>query len=234
MKLRKILIGCLLLCNVYANAQDAPLTNRWKETQRLNLKEKSVTYTDTLHILKIEKNEVSLRDNGFLYKAKIEKDKLDFLYRSFKIVKNNDKEIRLKDEEYIYVFSREAKDMSAADAPSGATRLAIPSTPVNNLNLEEIEGKWKAYKRENRNGPSNQISVKKMITSFSFDSSDSEVVLNGNESNAFKLVSEPNGVLKLTNQEAQVRTFIVWKLDSDELILEDEDNIVYFLKKFDN
>jgi hypothetical protein len=106
------------------------LSDRWKETKRINLEHKAVSYTDTLRLSDISKDGMNIRKGAFQYKGQISNDLLEVGDLQYGIVKNNKEEIQLRDEEFIHFFTRERKDMSAADATASKANIDLPAVPV--------------------------------------------------------------------------------------------------------
>lgn len=235
MKQQIFMLLLLLSAGFSLSAQDN-LSDRWKETQRLDLNKKPVSYTDTLRLLQVTKESMSIRKGSFLYKGTISNDLLDFGYLTFGIVKNNKEEIRLRDEEFFHIFSREAKDMSAADAATKKQGIDLPAKPVDNISLPILTGIWEVYKRNSRNGPLPQVNYATLITGLSVfehnpDAPIGSVSAGGKE--PLYLIKEIKGSdLIVTDTAQKEHRLKVWRLSKEELVIEDESSIIYYLKHF--
>ncbi len=233
---RQIFTLLLLLPTGFSLWAQDNLSDRWKETQRLDLNKKPVSYTDTLRLLQVTKESMSIRKGAFLYKGTISNDLLDFGYLTFGIVKNSKEEIRLRDEEFFHIFSREAKDMSAADAAAKKQAIDLPDKPVDNISMPMLTGIWQVYKRSSRNGPLPKVDYATLITGLSIFEHNPEAhigsVSAGSKEPLFliKEIKAPDLIVTDTTQKEH--RLKVWRLSQEELVIEDENSIIYYLKHF--
>lgn len=229
-----LLSGISLSC---LQAQEQPAV-RWKETARTNLKDKKVSYTDTLYLQMLNKEEANLRKGSFQYKGKIDKKIFDLGYLTYKVLKNKDEEIQLQDDEFIHFFSKETKDLSAADAQTKMAAIELPADPVKYLDPAVLNGNWEAYKRTGKKGPQEKIDYKTLIKTLSFnkektDEGYGKVTTNyigGATLYTIKEIKAPSLVVEDTDGKEHL--IKVWKLSEQELIMEDEYGIVYYMKRF--
>jgi hypothetical protein len=220
-----------LSSGLYLNAQ-GQLSDRWKETQRLDLDKKPVTYTDTMRLLDVNKESMSLRKGSFLYKGTISNDLLDFGHLSFGIMKNNKEEIRLRNEEFIHVFSREAKDMSAADAAAKKEAIDLPARPVDRIELSDLYGVWEVYKRQGRNGPLPKIDYHTLITRLSLSQGNGTLGTASAGGQQYQVRETKSSDLILVDKDQKEHSLKVWRLSKEELVIEDENGIIYYMKHF--
>ncbi len=233
--MKQILTTTLLFLSsgFYLQAQ-SQLSDRWKETQRLDLDKKPVTYSDTMRLLDVNKESMSLRKGSFMYKGTISNDLLDFGHLTFGIMKNTKEEIRLRDEEFIHVFSREAKDMSAADAAAKKEAIDLPSKPVDRIELTTLYGIWDVYKRQGRNGPLPKVDYNTLITRLSIPQGNA----GGNLGTAstggqqYQVREAKGSNLIIADKDQKEHLLKVWRLSKEELVIEDENNIIYYMKHF--
>lgn len=233
----KIGATLLFLVSGFASQAQQNLSNRWKETQRLDLDKKPVTYSDTMRLLDVNKESMSLRAGSFMYKGTISNDLLDFGHLTFGIMKNNQNEIRLRDEEYIHIFSREAKDMSAADAAIKKEAIDLPAKPVDDVSKALLIGDWKVYKRKGKNGPLPKIDYKTLITDLSVQEQNPEDHIGGIRAGAtieplYLIMRSEGSDLIVIDAEKKEHRIKVWRLTKEELVIEDENGIIYYMKQF--
>lgn len=212
--------------------------NRWKETSRTSLREKKVSYTDTLYLQMLNKEEANLRKGSFQYKGKIDKKIFDLGYITYKVLKNKEEEIQLQDDEFIHIFTREAKDKSAVDAQSKMAAIELPANPVKDLDPELLNGDWEAYKRSGKNGPLEKVDYKTLIKTLSFNKEKTEGgygklttnFIGGAALYTIKETKAPSLVVE--DADGKEHLIKVWKLSEEELIIEDEYGIIYYMKRF--
>lgn len=236
--MKQILLILCTACSCGRLCAQETLSDRWKETQRLDLKKKAVAYTDTLRISGITKDEMNIRKGAFQYKGKIENDVLDLGYLTYGIMKNNQTEVQLRDEEFIHIFTREKKDMSAADASAGKANIDLPAAPVREISPEMLKGDWEAYKRSNRSGPVAKVDYKTLIKTLSFSPQKTKDYygaittdfIGGNALYHIKDTKAP--ALLLEDKDKKEHTVKVWRLTAEELVIEDEAGVVYYMKHF--
>jgi hypothetical protein len=233
---QKISFTLLCLCTGFSLAAQDQLSNRWKETQRLSLDKKPVSYTDTLRLQEVTKESMSIRKGSFLYKGTISNDLLDFGYLTFGIMKSSKEEIKLRDEEFIHIFTREAKDMSAADAAAKKEAIDLPARPVDNISPELLAGVWEVYKRQGRNGPLAKIDYTTLITRLSVPEQKTGeptgTVSTGGGKNLYQIKESKGSDLIATDAAQKEHRIKVWRLSKEELVIEDENNIIYYMKHF--
>lgn len=231
-----VLIFCLLSLTVLPSlhAQNTA-SDRWKETKRLDLKQKPVTYTDTLRLSDITKESLNMRKGAFQYKGSIQNDLLDMGYLTFGIDKHTKDEIRLRDEEFIHIFTRETKDLSAADAAAGKEAIDLPAQPVSAIDTALLQGNWEVYKRKGKNGPLPGIDYSTLIKGLKVDKGAAGLgTVSGGQGPGplytIKKTEAPD--LVVTDAGQKEHRIKVWRLSATELVLEDENGILYFLKHF--
>jgi hypothetical protein len=74
------------------NAQET-LSDRWKETKRTDLTNKTVSYTDTLRLSDVSKDGMNIRRGAFQYKGQISNDLFEVGDLQFGIMKNDKEEM---------------------------------------------------------------------------------------------------------------------------------------------
>jgi hypothetical protein len=219
------------------NAQET-LSERWKEIKRTDHSNKAVSYTDTLRLSDVTKDGMNIRKGAFQYKGQISNDLLEIGDLQFGIMKNNREEIQLRDEEFIHFFAREKKDMSAADATASKANIDLPATPVSTIDKNILNGNWEAYKRAGRSGPLTKVDYKTLIKTLTFDMQKpgnyyGSVTTNFIGGEALYFIKDINASNLVTDDKNKKEHLIkVWRLTPDELVIEDENGIVYYMKHF--
>lgn len=236
--MKEIIFAIAIACSSnLINAQEI-LSDRWKEIKRMDLSNKAVSYTDTLRLSDITKDGMNIRKGSFSYKGQISNDVLDVGDLQFGIMKNNKEEIQLRDEEFIYVFAREKKDMSAADATASKANIDLPAAPVMTIDMNILNGNWEAYKRSSRSGPLSKVDYKTLIKTLTFDmqkpgnyyGSITTNFIGGDVLYFIKDIKASDLVAEDKNKKEHL--IKVWRLTVDELVIEDENGIVYYMKHF--
>lgn len=237
MKKTLLTLFTLMAVSISLKAQEH-LSDRWKETQRLDLKKKAVSYADTLRLSDVTQDAMNVRKGAFQYKGSIANDVLDVGYLIYQIMKFTKEEIWLRDEENIHVFTRESKDMSAADASIKKAGIDLPASPVSNIDHQLLKGNWEAYKRSGRNGPLEKVNYKTLLKTLSFELQKPEDYygsittnfIGGDVLYYIKGTVAPN--LVVDDKDKKEHLIKVWKLTSEELVIEDENGIIYYMKHF--
>lgn len=209
--------------------------NRWQETKRLNLDQQEVSYTDTVWLNTHDRSTIDIVIGGYAYRGTIAGDSLDVRKRTFYVARNEQEEIRLQFGKLTHVFTRALKDMSGADAEAFATENIIPSEPVRKINTRELTGVWRVYKKTLREGAATDISkvqyLKKMhIYSKPQKGLRGTMLTASNMEYKIKDIKSPE--IKVLNTLYQPLSMKVLKQTPVELLLEDEHNVIYFLKKY--
>jgi hypothetical protein len=213
------------------------LSDRWKETGRLDLSGKPVTYTDTLRLLHVTKETMEIRKGSFAYKGEIMNDVVQVGDMMYGLMKNDPKEIHLRDEEFTHVFTREVKDMTASDAAVSKLNVDLPSSPVTSIDKNLLKGKWEAYKRSNRNGPA-KVDYKTLIKTLTWnDQKNGDYYgaatidfVGGNT--VYYLKDAQAGNIIAEDKDKKEQKLKVWRLTADELVIEDGAGLVYYMKHF--
>ena len=219
------------------NAQET-LSDRWKETKRTDLSNKAVSYTDTLRLSDVSKDEMNIRRGAFQYKGQISNDLFEVGDLQYGIMKNDKEEIQLRDEEFIHIFTREKKDVSAADAVASKANIDLPATPVETIDKNMLNGNWEAYKRSSRSGPLAKVDYKTLIKTLTFDMQKPDnyygaVTTNFIGGEALYSIKDIKAADLVTDDKNKKEHLIkVWRLTLDELVIEDENGIVYYMKHF--
>jgi hypothetical protein len=222
-----LLISASILC-----AQ--PPAERWKEVQRLNLKKKEQSYTDTMHLV-VQGADINIRRGAFMYKGARAGRVLDMGYTSYGIVKDKDDELQLRDDDYIHVFRKELSQQTQPDPPAPD----LPATPVSSIDTALLKGTWEAYKRSARKGPLDKVSYATLLKTMEYNTRKNEQGNFGALYNNYiggKAVAYIRGTraasILAKDEEGRDIQFQVWKLSADELIIEDSDGILYYMKHF--
>jgi len=235
MQLRTLTIPCLLLlsCGVYG--QD--YSGRWKETARIDRQNKPVTFTDTMRLAEVTKDSLKIRRGSFLYPGAIYNDLLDMTYTQYQVIRMSPSEIKLGDESYIYTFSKELPNPASSTISAGMQDAALPAAPVSRIDISLLKGEWQAYSRKKKDGSPQKINYKTLLKSASFNNNDGQLtgIVNAQSGEGTPLytVKKTEGshiVVSDTGNKEHLLT--VWKLTKDELVIEDEDGFLYYMKQF--
>ncbi|KAA5536268.1 hypothetical protein F0919_00965 [Taibaiella lutea] len=224
----------ILFLPLFLNAQEN-YSNRWKEISRTDRKDKSVAYTDTMRINNVTKESLKMRRGSFEYSGTISNDLLEVGEEQYQIIKQDEKEIRIGDEDYIHIFARESKDLSAADATAAINERTLPLKPVSSIDTFLLKGEWQAYSRKRKDGPG-KINYKELIKTLSFHPdltmNNYGIVTINNGISMFPIRALKGSDIIISDDNNKEHRIIVWKLTKDELIVEDDSGILYYMKQF--
>ncbi len=221
-----------------ASAQEEYSPNRWKETQRFNLKEEPVHYADTVFVNTTDRQAIDVVIGGYAYRGTVARDSLNIGSRTFHVVKNEEGELRLKYGKLIHVFTREPKGTIGADATDFAEQNRVPDAPLSKLNLKQLHGTWLVYKKNMREGADadvKNIPYFKKLELYKTTGKGKQQGAKGHmivASNiAWKVAAIKGGEIGLLTTLNQPVTVKVLRHTPNELLIEDEYKVVYFLKK---
>lgn len=225
-----------------AAAQEEYSPNRWKESLRLNLKDEPVHYTDTVFVNTTDRQAIDVVIGGYAYRGTVNQDSLNIGSRTFHVVKNEEGELRLKYGKLVHVFTREPKGMVAADAPEFAAQNRIPDEPLTKLNQKQLHGTWLVYKKSLREGADADVKnipyFRKLELYATAGKGKAQKSRNGQKgymilaSNiAWKVAGIKGGEISLLTTLNQPVTVKVLRQTPNELLIEDDYKVVYFLKK---
>ena len=209
--------------------------NRWKETQRFNLRDEPVQYTDTVFVNTTDRRVIDVVIGGYAYKGTINQDSLDIGSRTFHVVKNEADELRLKFDKLTHVFTRELKGMEGADAGEFAEKNRIPDQPLAKINQKQLYGSWLVYKkviRENVAADVKNIPYFKKLEVYKPVKKGNKGFLILASNIAWKITGIQGGEINVSNTLGQPVVVRVLRQTENELLLEDASNVVYFLKKY--
>jgi hypothetical protein len=225
----------VLLCSAMSTIHAQEYSpNRWKETSRLNVFEQEVAYTDTVRMLTTDRNTFDIVIGGYAYRGTVDGDSLDVKKRTFQIISNEPEEVRLRFKNLIHVFTRELKDNIAADAEAFAEKNKIPDGPAKKVNASKLNGVWLVYKKQPREGV--EIDIKtiqylKMLTIYRTPQKGAKGSLVTANNLAMKVKAIKGSTVKFTNTFNQGKVLKILRQSGNELLLEDENQMIYFLKK---
>lgn len=234
-RLLQITITSMLLTSTaWVNAQEyAPL--RWKETGRRNENQQPVNYTDTVFLNTEDREVIDIVIGGYAYRGKVKGDSLDIKKRIFQVVSNSPEEISLKFDKLTHIFTRELKGTVGEDAPEFAAQNKIPDSGLKKVNPKLLTGNWLVYKKMLREGFSIDIREAQYIKKldlFKQTRKGSKGILTTATNLPMKVKSLKGGEIKYQNTFNALMTLKVLKQNRAELLLEDEQHMVYFLKKY--
>lgn len=235
MRTKSILYISLLFLSASAHAQ-VTYSNRWKETARATRQNKAVTFSDTMRITDVTKDSLKIRRGAFLYPGAINNDLLDMGYQQYQIIKLDSTQIKIGDDTYIYTLSREPKSADAAVISNNIKEMSLPQEPVKSIDQTLLNGKWEAYNRKKKDGSSGKINYKTLIKSASFSTVQNKITgsinTSGNDAPLYIIEKLENAKIIVSDANKSMHQLIVWKLTKEELVIEDEDGIMYYMKQF--
>lgn len=233
MKRLTLLAGLFCLCAGTPYAQEYS-PNRWKETSRFNEHDEEVAYRDTVFMLTTDRNLFDIVIGGYAYRGTIDGDSLNVKKRTFQVMQNEPEEIKLRFKNLTHVFTRELKGDVAADAEAFAAKNKIPDAPAKKINAKQLNGTWLVYKKQVREGATVDIKTVQYIKKLDIyrtpqKGSKGSVIT---ATNLFMKVKDIKGAtIRYTNTFNQVRMLRILRQSGNEMLLEDEQNMIYFLKK---
>lgn len=233
------LLVIMFIATTNVNAQNT--SGRWKETERLDSKKKSIAYTDTFYLSERNGDNISMRRGSFMYKAAFNKKKLELSDRMYDVLEDNDKTIKLRDEEGIVsIFTPDGINPSSAAISQSMRANELPTATLTNVDASHISGKWTAYKRGTRDGkPMENIDYNTIIKTIVVNSNADG---DGNWGNAYSnaqgegdplytIASISSGIVTLKNTDGATHTLNIVVANEKEWIAEGSDKVVYYFRK---
>lgn len=233
--LKILFIFLTLLCvNAVLNAQEKS-DYRWKEVMRLDNEQYTVSYLDTIMLHSEDRVTMTIFRNGIGYKAVAFNDKIDFVIQGFNIFKNTQDTIILSNSKGYHIFKRDLVNQDYSDAVQKMKELELPEQPQAVIDLFQLIGSWKAYKRINRSGPSKRLKHSQMLSRVEvLDGTDANFYSSSNNQvPSLKLKSIGDGYFVTLDENGEEQLIQVFKADKDELIIEDERGVVYYFIQFE-
>lgn len=231
--LSKIFNTILLLALSVAVFAQNNYNDRWKETQRTDRKKTPVAFKDTMQITNITKDSLKIRRGAFLYPGTINNDLLDMGYEQYQIIKLSANELIIDDQDYIHIFSKEAVNASSAIISKSMEEMATPLKPVTSIDTALLKGTWQPYSKKKKDGSAGNIDYKTLIRSINFTGHNAQnkygTVFAASESS---IESLQGSFILLKDDANKASKLTVYKISKDELILEDENGIIYYMKQF--
>ncbi|HRP89830.1 MAG TPA: hypothetical protein PKX92_07310 [Edaphocola sp.] len=201
------------------------------------MSKKEIGFTDTLKLRTDSTSQISLLKKFFLYKAQsIKKSKkeieIDFGFGPNKWEEKNNL-IVLTGPLNKHYFQKQVKTNSDINIDEINKNIHGPESTLEQINPNLLVGKWFVYKRINTENK--KINRQTMISSISFEQKESVIgnakMVSGGPDTECSVSLNSNGNIILTPKNQQNSLLKVFKQSEDELILEDESGIRYFLKK---
>jgi hypothetical protein len=210
-------------------------SNRWKESSRKDEKGKAIAFTDTMMLTTTDQVSVSIRKgNGFQYNGTVEGDMLDLGGKEYTVKKMNKETIILSDEMATYTLMREKKNMEHANAAKNIAENKAPDKPLLQVDFKMLVGKWTVYKRENKGTAPARINYNTQLNIVNINS-ETDMQFFASKSNQSPYVTYQKferGTLTMITTGQETKNFTILKATADEIIIEDADNMLYFLKRF--
>jgi hypothetical protein len=226
-----IMLFCFL---TYVSGAQEYSPNRWKETSRFNEKKEQLNYTDTVFMLTTDRNLFDIVIGGYAYRGTIDGDSLNVKKRTFQVMLNEPEEVRLRFKNLTHVFTRELKNYTAADAEDFASKNKIPDVPAKKINAKKLSGTWLVYKKQLRAGAETDIKtinyLKKLeIYRQAKKGAKGSLVTATNLAMKVKDIKGPS--IRYINTFNQAHSLKILRQTANEILLEDEYKMIYFLKK---
>jgi hypothetical protein len=208
--------------------------NRWKETTRLNEHDEEVAYKDTVFMLTTDRNLFDIVIGGYAYRGTVDGDSLNVKKRTFQVISNEPDEVRLRFKNLTHVFTRELKDYVAADAEAFAEKNKIPDVPAKKVNTGKLNGVWLVYKKQVREGE--EVDIKtvqyfKKLDIYRTPQKGAKGSLVTATNLVMKVKSIKGSTVHYVNTFNQNHTLKILRQTANEILLEDEQHMIYFLKK---
>lgn len=208
--------------------------NRWKETNRINEKGELLNYTDTVFMLTTDRNLFDIVIGGYAYRGTVDGDSLNVKKRTFQVIQNEPEEIRLRFKNLTHIFTPELKSYIASDAAEFALKNKIPDVPAKKINLKQLNGTWLVYKKQLREGAETDIKTIQYIKKLDIyrqakKGSKGNLITAANL--AMKVKDIKGSSIRYINTFNQAHNLKILKQTATEILLEDEHQMIYFLKK---
>jgi len=231
MKALMLIPALAFFCSA-AHAQEYS-ANRWKETSRLNENQEPVVYQDTVFMLTTDRQTFDVVIGGYAYRGTVDGDSLNVKKRTFQVISNEPGAVRLKFKKLTHVFTREYKGDVAADAEKYADLNKIPDGPAKKVNAKKLNGNWQVYKKQVRDGASIDIKTAQYLRKIEIYAKPKKGAKGSVGVNTLnmKLNSVQGATIKYTNTFNQSKTLTILRQTADEILVEDEQHVIYFLKK---
>lgn len=224
------------ILSIYAQQQSV----RWKETERRGMDDKPMQYTDTFYLQISDTREWMMRRGSFMYKGTVNKRRLEFPDRIYKILHNDNTEIQLEDEDHVLsVFTPDAKDNSAGDAAQFAKQNELPEAAAVNIDRSLLNGKWAAYKRSTRDGkPMQDIDYNSLVRSMEiYDMPDGKGNIGAAFNSAgmmgepsFYIISIENSLISYKDRQGNTHSMKILRSDNKELVAEGDNRVIYYFR----
>jgi hypothetical protein len=154
----------------------------------------------------------------------------------YQVIKQTETEISIGDTDYIHIFARQLKDQTSADASASINERTLPSKPVTSIDTMLLNGNWEAYSRKRKDGQPGKINYNTLLKTVSFHSNIIQhsygIVTVNNGASVFSIKALKDADIIITDNNNKEHRIIVWKLSKNELIIEDEESILYYMKQF--
>jgi hypothetical protein len=210
--------------------------DRWKETKRTDRKNVVVTFKDTMQITGVTKDSLKIRRGAFLYPGAITNDLLDMGYDQYQIIKLNASEIKIGDQDYIHIFSKEAIDTSNNSIARSMQNMAAPLKQVNSIDTTVLKGSWQAYSKKKKDAANTSpINYKTMITKLTFSGRNAQNnygSVSTGSGDSYTIDGVSGGNISLKDNTGKLSKLIVYKANKEELIVEDASGLLYYMKQF--
>lgn len=147
---------------------------------------------------------------------------------------NEPEEVRLRFKNLTHIFTRELKNYTASDAESFASKNKIPDAPARKINSKQLNGTWLVYKKQLREGAETDIKTIMYIKRLDIyrqvkKGAKGSLVTATNL--AMKVKSIKGSSIRYINTFNQAHSLKILKQTANEILLEDEHQMIYFLKK---
>ncbi len=208
------------------------LAQDWKEYKR-TVKDKEIAFTDTMFIYSLDDKNASLRIGGFKYDTEVKEGVVGLVFGNFKVIKNDSVSIELEKNSEVRHYFKKRERVATAVPPVMTNELQR----VAQMDATMLLGSWTAYKRVNKNGPTEGLDFNSLIkiAEFKQDANGDivgELKLSGNAASNLYIVNKAaDGVLEAQSPSGKMIQMEVYELSKRELIFEGEQGIIYYMRK---
>ncbi len=172
---------------------------------------------------------------SFVYNGVVTNDLLDMGYQQFQIIKLSGDEIKIGDDDYIHVLKPFTIASVSAQITEDLKTMSFPSEPVTSMDTALLKGIWEPYKKERKKGTIGKINYKALLKKIDFDNKSLNQIIGvafiGNNI-SYQIMEMKNGKFTAKESNGNTHLFTIWRINTEEIILEDEDGMIYFLKQF--
>lgn len=235
MKRPSIILATLLIVISFTATAQKTYPGRWIETQRTTREGTTVAYKDSMRLIQVTSDSLKMMKGSFAYNGLITNDLLDMGYQQFQIIKLSTDEIKIGDDDYIHILKPVITTNASPQVNKEINAMTFPSEQVKAINKDLLKGVWEPYKKERKKGANGKINYQSLLKKLDFNTTSAQaaygIAVVGNN-NRYNITDIANGNFTTKDEQGNKHILIVWRLNADEIIIEDEDGMIYYLKQF--